>query len=616
MVNMKNFRCMILALVVASLASCNPWEDVKKFENGDRSKNLYELLAANSEVSVFVQALQATGYDKKLSADMNYTVFAPSNTALANEVLPTDSLALSKWVQNYLSEKIAYTDNHGKFGITAIQMLNEKQVAIDSNLVSGASISKWNIASKNGVIHILDGVIVERMSIWQYLQALEGNSTVNFIASYNEKVMDMDRSVQIGVTSNGRPKYDTIWTYRNTLLDATPLANESATSTFLLLDESALQALKVKYGKYFTQKDSTATTRDIMKEITNDMILPYTRIETDGQRYPNTSGVLVDVNASDIDITGSYTASNGIVYKVSAAKVKMYQNKIKPLYIEAEAYDTRWPDAWQTRPRTWARGGFDVALKSRTRHSYDWVVRTPIDTIRATNGSDSILYSTTTTYINNMYDLTYRSNEWPGTNTLGEPNAYISYKPRVYSTAYKIFWKAYDDNSQKVHIDARGVPMEFYQKMYVSFPGERVLTRTSANVITGNFSSTSKVGFTANHTIMAAKMRAGENVESQLVRYKVNQGNTVYPNSYVLYTDAVVVNPTPITSEDVYGKEGILKCPYFGQATLFVSNTAMGEFTHSNGTVQSYLQSAKGTNAAGMIFLDYIRLEPQVDPND
>ena len=158
--------------------------------------------------------------------------------------------------------------------------------------------------------------------------------------------------------------------------------------------------------------------------------------------------------------------------------------------------------------------------------------------------------------------------------------------------------------------------MVFYQKLLVSFPGEKVLERSSANVITGNFSSTSKPGFTANHTIMAARMTAGENIESQLVRYRVIQGHTVYPNSYVLYDAVNPNNPQPITTEDIYGKEGILICPYFGQATFFVSNTCLGEFTHSDATVQAYLQSNKGSNAPGMIFLDYIRLEPQVDPND
>lgn len=601
---MKNIKYLVLAVIVATLASCDAWEDVKKLDIGDRSKNLYELLAANSDVSTFVQVLETTGYAQKLSASQNYTVFVPNNSALAGIVLPTDTQTLTKWVQNYISEDIAYADKLGRFDISRILMLNDKYVAIYSNLISGSAVSKWNVSSKNGVIHILEGTIEERLSIWQYLQSLEGNPMVDFIASFKEKVMDLDRSVQIGVNSEGRPKYDTIWTYRNALLEATPLANESATCTFLLLDESALGVLKAKYAKYFAQKDSIKMMNDIMREITSDMILRYVKIESDGGRYPNTSGVLVDVNASDIEITNSYTASNGIVYKVSAADVKMYNNKIKNETIEGENFVNRWPDAWQSRPRTWASGGYDVALKSRTRHSYDLY-------LLSSSGTDSIVR------IDNLFDLTYRSNEWPGSNTLGEPNAYISYKPRMYSVAYKIFWKAYDDNAQKVHIDSRDTAMVFYQKMYISFPGETLLNRTTTtNVITGNFSSTSKVGFTANHSIMAAKMIAGENKETQLVRYKVNQGHSVYPNSYVLYTDATIVNPVPSITEDVYGKGGILKCPYFGQSTLFVSNTAMGEFTHTNGTVQAYLQSSKANNAPGMIFLDYIRLEPQVDPND
>lgn len=590
---MKNIKYFIFAVVAVVLVSCDAWENVKNME-GDRSKNLLEQLTANPELSTFVKVLETTGYAEKLSTDMNFTVFAPSNASLTSLNL-TDTVALTAWVKNYISEKIVYTDEVGKFDINRILMLNGKYVTINGKLISGTPVSKWNIASKNGVLHILGGTIEDRMNIWQYLQTLTGNPVVDFIASFNEKVMDMERSVQTGVNSNGMPTYDTIWTFRNTLLDSSPLADESSTATFLLLDKSGLDALKAKYAKYFAQKDSVQMNRDIMKEIIADMILPYKKIESDG-RYSNTSGVLIDINVGDT--IKSYTASNGIVYELKAAGVKMYQNKIKPQIIEGENYVTRWPDAWQVRPRTWASGGRDVVLKSRTRHSYDWQV------------------DSTVTKINNLYNLTYRENEWPGANTLGEPNAYISYKPRMYSTAYKIFWKAYDDNAEKVHIDARGVPMLFHQKMYISFPGEKVLERTSANVITGNFSSTSKVGFTANHTIMAAQMKAGENVETQLMRFRVNQGHTVYPNSYVLYDINNPNNPQPISSEDIYGKEGLLKCPYYGNSTIFVSNTCIGEFTHSDATIQAYLQSSKATNAPGMIFLDYIRLEPQVDPND
>jgi hypothetical protein len=526
---------------------------------------------------------------------MNYTVFAPTNEAIAGLNL-TDTATLKTWVKNYLSEKITYSNNAGEFATSRLQLINGKYITLSAKKVSGASINKWNVASKNGVIHIINGTIDERMSIWQYLETLDGNPVVDFIKSFNERVMDMTKSVQKGVNSKGQPVYDTIWTSKNTLLDAMPIVNEANSSTFILLDKSGLDALKTKYAKYFSQKDSVQMNKDILREIITDMVLPYTVISGTGQ-YLNANGVYVGINANDT--IKSYNASNGIVYLTKAAEVKMYMNKIKPLTIEAENYVSLWPDAWQVRPRTWASGGHDIMLKSRSRHSYDWVE------------------NNVTTKVNNLYSFNYRSeNEWPGSNTMGEPNAYISYKPLMYSTAYKIFWKAYDDNASEVHIDSRNVPLEFYQKLYVSFPGEKVLARSSANVITGNFSSTSKIGFTANHTIMAAKMTAGQNVESQLVRYRVNQGHNVYPNSYVLYDANNPNSPQPISSEDIYGKEGILKCPYYGQSTLFVSNTCIGEFTHTDGTIQAYLQSSKASNAPGIIFLDYIRLEPQVDPND
>lgn len=608
---MKSIKYSIFVAVMILFIGCNPWEDVRNL-NDERNKNLYEILAENPDLSTFVKVLKTTGYDSQLSAEMSYTVFAPANTALANLNF-SDTAKLAALVKNHISEKIAYTGKTGDFDISRILMLNGKNISIIKNLISGVAVSKWNIAAKNGVIHIISGTIEERKNSWEYLKTLQNNPVVDFIASFNEKAMDMERSVQKGVNANGKPVYDTVWTYRNTLLDATPLANESSVSTFILLEKSGLESLIQKYSKYFKQKDSIQMVRQITKEIIADMVLPYTKIKATG-RYKNSSNVLIDINQEDI--TDSIITSNGMIYKVKNAKVKMYQNKIKPLLIEAEDFVNSWPDAWQTRPRSWASGGKDVMLKSRTRHSYDWNTTYQLNK-KTINGKDTVIVRDTIIKINNLYSFNYRSeNEWPGSNTLGEPNAYISYKPKMYSTSYKIFWKAYDDNAEKNHIDARGVPMVFYQKMYISFPSEKVLERTSANVIMNNFSSVSKPGFTPNHTILAARMVAGENIESQLVRYRVNQGHTIYPNSYVLYDAVNPNNPQPITSEDIYGKEGILICPYYGQSTIFVSNTCIGEFTHFDGVVQAYLQSSKAANAPGMIFLDYIRLEPQVDPND
>jgi uncharacterized surface protein with fasciclin (FAS1) repeats len=361
---MKNIKYILISLVIF-ITSCDTWEAL----NEERTKNVYEQLLTIPEASSFVKVLQITGYSEKLSSEMNYTVFAPTNEAIAGLNL-TDTATLKTWVKNYLSEKITYSNNAGEFATSRLQLINGKYITLSAKKVSGASINKWNVASKNGVIHIINGTIDERMSIWQYLETLDGNPVVDFIKSFNERVMDMTKSVQKGVNSKGQPVYDTIWTSKNTLLDAMPIVNEANSSTFILLDKSGLDALKTKYAKYFSQKDSVQMNKDILREIITDMVLPYTVISGTGQ-YLNANGVYVGINANDT--IKSYNASNGIVYLTKAAEVKMYMNKIKPLTIEAENYVSLWPDAWQVRPRTWASGGHDIMLKSRSRHSYDWV---------------------------------------------------------------------------------------------------------------------------------------------------------------------------------------------------------------------------------------------------
>lgn len=607
---MKKSCILIVASAALVLSGCDAWDDVDQFDRGDRSKTLSELVAAEPDLSTFAKVLRITGYADVLGEDQSYTVFAPGNSALASIDL-TDTTALRALVQNHLSLKLLYASKEGAFPTGTVKMLSNKHIALSNNTISGIPVDRWNLTSKNGVLHVIDGVIADRMNVWEYLQTLSGNPLVDYIASLTQRVMDMDRSVKVGVNSDGRPVYDTIWTYTNPFLAVVPLDDESKTFTFLLPDEASINALLPKYIKYFKQDDANQMMADIMKEITTDMVLPYTVIELNG-RYANLTDVLVDVDPAAI--TGSYTASNGLVYKLSAVDVKMYQNKIKPLIIEAEDYVDLWPDAWQKRPRTWASGGFDMVLKSRTRHSYDSIY---VSTIQGSNGLDSLVYDTV--IVNNIYDLNYRNaNEWPTSNPTGEPNAYISYKPIMYSTAYKFYWKAYDDNAWISHIDSRGVPMEFYQKLYISFPGKPALYRDPAkNVIVNHYSGTTiPEVFDANYYILAAQMRAGENVETQLLRYKTNKSHTVYPDSYVLYAEATDKTPQPTSAEDIYGKGGLLNCPTYGQSTIFVSNTCVSGFTHINGTTQAYLQAAKGNNAPGMIFLDYIRLEPQVDPND
>jgi hypothetical protein len=409
--------------------------------------------------------------------------------------------------------------------------------------------------------------------------------------------MDMTRSVQKGVDIMGRPVYDTIWTTQNDFLETYPLGDETKVFNVLLLEPAAINQLKGKYEKYMKQDDPQKQSRDILKSITSDMIL-YTVDIVDPGRYLSMSGdsLLVDVDPSSI--TEVYQASNGKVYKLNAIDVKMYNNKIKTKVLQAENYADRWDgqDGWEVRYRSWASGGMDVVLKGQTRSTFTYYLWD--DT------GDSVRTVTET----RTFQMIHRNNEGYVSKS---NNAYLKYEPVMFSTPYKIYWRAYDDKAAHIYtvtgklyaregnkfvplytvngndtiLYTMPFPMKLEQKMLISFPGKPVLTRETNGTILNNFNA---------YSMMAALSIAGDREEKLLTRYKA----AATDNMFMLAT-SLTASLTPYTAEDDFGQNSILKCPTYGRATIFVSNTVR----------------EKDTNA-GVIFLDYIKLEPVVDPND
>lgn len=567
--------------VLLCFFGCDAWEDDTQLNNSKLDKGLNELLAGSPEISIFTQILQLTGYDKYLQEEPSLTVFAPRNSVLEQMDL-SDVDGLKEWVQNYIAYLSHYTDASGNFAAegNVIEMLNGKSVTVYPSF-----IEESNIACANGVLHILNDMLEYRKSIWDYLLGQQpGYEQVQFIRSFEEKVMDMDRSVQTGVNASGQPVYDTIWTIRNTFLDAYPLSDERHSFTVVLVEENALNALKTKYAKYMVRKNATEQNNVVMTQLAGDLILEYTVIDRPGRYLSLADSVWVDIDPANI--VESYKASNGMVYKLSTADVKMYRNKIKEQIIEGENYVEAFDNssAWITRYRSGASGGQDVVLMGRTRQTFTWETYYPgNDSTAVKTGSSTFTYSTnnSTTYIQS--------------NTI---NAYVKYQPTLYSCAYNIFWKTYDDFSNHVYTISEPdtvvvtspenlvIPMKLAQKLMISFPGEPALVREADGSIGNNF---------AVYTFMAGETNAAEDKETQVVRYRKNADSN--PGYFMITADAT---QEIWTGTDEFGQGGTLICPAQGKATFFVANT---------------VRTATPADA-GLVFLDYIRLVPLVDPND
>jgi hypothetical protein len=546
--------------------ACDPWANDTKLKNGDRSKTLFELLQAEPEVSAFVSILQKTGYDLFLQEEQSLTVFAPQNNALSGINLD-DAGQLKEWVKNYITYLSYYTNDVGSFEIEELQMINDKTVHIAGSSVSGARVIKSNLVGVNGVIHIIDNTITDRKNIWEYLNEQTGYEQIDIIRSFEEEVMDMERSIQTKVDLDGHPVYDTVWVKRNVFLENYPIDNERLLFTYILLDNEALDVLKAKYGKYFVQKDAAVQDRRIAYELASDLALEHQTI-TQAGRFNSLKDLLVDINPADVRDT--YQASNGIVYKVSRADVKMYENKIKTQIIEAENYIDRWDsgNAWAIRYRNWASEGKDVMLKGFTRNTVYYTYYDE-ETGSATDTSKVFTFNTK-----------YRDND-NVVNTAS--NAYLKYNPLLYSTAYEIYWVAYDDLEKHYtnFSDTVQQPMVLEQKLFVSFPGEPELIRNSDAKISNNFSA---------NTVLAGKSIAGIHEETQVTRYTVSSVST---------NEGIYILDQPFTATDAFGDQTTLKCPAYGNATFFVANTPRETNTNS-----------------GIMFLDYIKIAPVVDPND
>ncbi|VBB48013.1 exported hypothetical protein [uncultured Paludibacter sp.] len=567
---------LIIAFTLIGFVACtSPWDDHVAIK-GNNGKTLMEIISENPQTSTFATILQKTGYDNLLSGDKILTVFAPTNDVLASVDL-NDLETLKTLVKNHIAYS-SYTIIEGHFSTDKVEMINTKKMSISGQQINGVSVNSengnFNISTANGILHLMNGIIPFQKNIYEYLLTQSGNLQAEFIKKQDRLIMDMTKSVQIGVDLNGKPLYDTVWINQNKFLEAYPLNDESKNYTYALIPNNVVERIETKYAKYFTRTVTSDQDSIVRLELIKDCILEPVEINADG-KYISVDGVKMDINAANILET--YSASNGLIYKLSDADVKIYENKVKTIFIEAENYDSIFADvsaAWSVRNKSSLHGGKDVLMNSRTEF------------ISKYSSTDSIVYT-------NIYFYTDPAQTYTG--GLGKVNnCFIQFKPVINSVTYKIYWSAYDDFSWHYDGSKTREPVKFSMKMLLSFPEKPIVYRNASALFVNNFSP---------YTVFAStRFTAGVQEEKELQRCNISTVDVDSPyfllSRNYLYTDENnyfnFYNGT-----DALGDRETLICPTYGKSTIIVSNTTEYKTTY-----------------CGPILLDYIKLVPQVDPNE
>lgn len=278
--------------------------------------SLVDVASSNGSFTTLVAALQATGLDSTLAnLDADYTVFAPSDAAFAKlpagtlanlsnaqltdillyHVLPSKVLADSAITVAQSAENMFETANGDKVSLSFVDSLL---------FVNGAKVSAADVMADNGVIHVIDNVIMP--------PAMMGTPTQNIV------------EVALADPDN----FSTLVTALTNADLVTTLSNENATFTvfaptnaaFAAVDPDALAALLA---------DTEALTAVLLTHVVSDASLSsLDAYAANGKMLTTASGntinVSVDADTGALMIGGAevimsdvYT-TNGVIHVIDA----------------------------------------------------------------------------------------------------------------------------------------------------------------------------------------------------------------------------------------------------------------------------------------------------------
>ncbi|WKV14095.1 fasciclin domain-containing protein [Marivirga harenae] len=138
-------------------------------EMDESTKDIVALAMETESLSTLVAAVKAGGLVETLQGDGPFTVFAPTNEAFA--ALPEGTLddLLKPENKEKLASILTYHVVAGKVMSTDLsdgmkaKTVNGAQVTIttaDGAKVNGANVVSADVAASNGVVHVIDAVIM------------------------------------------------------------------------------------------------------------------------------------------------------------------------------------------------------------------------------------------------------------------------------------------------------------------------------------------------------------------------------------------------------------------------------------------------------------------------
>jgi hypothetical protein len=492
----KQYFIFLTLFMGLFIAGCNDkWEDHYKIQDPVLGENLLVQIKKNPDLSKFAEYLTKTGYDKVVASSKMFTVWAPTNVALANldQATVDDTAKLKQVIANHISNQSYLTRSANP--VLTIRTLNGKNILFTKTTFEEANITKADQYTGNGVLHIVDMVIVPKLNAWEYLNNSVASLQKTFLQSQNYVYRDLSRAEIIGIdpkTGNPIYKEGTGYFSRNYFLQGiSDISNEDGKYTFVILTDDAFTAEKAKLLQYYTVNNSTATpernafvTDSIINwNISKDLVLigdyPVGNLPDTLTSYDS-----VKIHLDNSAIVETHRVSNGVVYIMNRIDYKM-SGKIKPVIIQGEGYVSGKDDVTGT-------------IFAINAGSY---------------GTRNII-----TRRNPLTNLDFREIYY---YNHGRASYWVHYLPTLNTVTYKVYWVAVRDFNTTATPPA--VPLMFSQRvafgttaLLPAFPYKQVEILDYREIYLGDYTVT---GFGKIHTFLVGATTTANGTNTLVLDY-------------------------------------------------------------------------------------------------
>lgn len=160
----------ILSFGAMSVTACSTYASADHHNSAEMKADIVDTAVNAGQFNTLVAAVQAAGLEDTLRSDGPFTVFAPTDEAFAKLPAGTVDMLLKPENKDKLVSILTYHVLSGAVDSSAIagkkfetETVQGSNVSVDGTngvMVDNANVVKADIETSNGIIHVIDTVIM------------------------------------------------------------------------------------------------------------------------------------------------------------------------------------------------------------------------------------------------------------------------------------------------------------------------------------------------------------------------------------------------------------------------------------------------------------------------